>query len=352
MPVTVQPDHTESYIMRAQDSNGRCSIVLNRSTEVIEQDPSLLQPAAGDRTLKLLRSCGAVRRNRTIWMFGNSVMRERYFAAAQLLGSSDAATKDLNERRARCGRGAPWKDHQPGQSSCDGGECHCSSFSPGLGIRLVFMWQQRIFDEDLAAVLLNGTAVGQHTVRTHDVILLSMGLDIADVYRRPRWAKTHYTEALHLASTLAKARASPLRLHIAWATTRVCSGYWDMGYTELKSLVDGSNGIIISALASQRVPALDIERVDLCFNGCNQYHAAPSSPTAVVNAAAGVPAVSASDWWRDGFMKRRACTCRGYDDHVHPGASVARWHVEQLLRHATCKGDRLDMGAARQEPTC
>ena len=315
----VPPDDIESYTMRARDPKGHCSILLNRSTELINQDPLLVQPMASARTLEELHSCGAVRRNRTIWMLGNSVMRERYFAAAQLLGSSDAATNDLNERRARCGRGTPWKDHRPGQSACWGGECHCSSFSPALGIRLVFMWQQRVFDEDLAALLINGTAVGQYIVRAHDVILLSSGLhDIADVYKRPRWAETQRSEAPRLASVLAEARAYPLRLHVAWATTRVCNAYWDMSYAQLSGFVDGSNGIIMSALASHRVPVLDIDRVDACRNGCHSDAAATADSTA-------------SESWR-------ACTCRGYKDHVHPGSDVARWHVEQLLRHATCKG--------------
>lgn len=291
----------------------------------------------------------------TLWFLGNSVSRIHLFAALALLSKQQASTVSVDDQITQCGRGGEWKGRRPGQGLSCLGPCSCSDVAPGSNVKVVFVWQQRAWDETLDSALSGGRFSPKTApIAQGDIVLMSSGLDsVYSVFKKTLTAKKAFgldgrairgnysffaeqwrtalaKDAERLAASVATAWRGGRR--VFWrSNTLDCyptnrtrpefaaglrpgtpgrSMMDSLGFASLSSwmnslLAEHDNTVRV-ALERQGLPVLDMREIELEVNGCTAH-----GDDASVS----------------------ACRCEGYLDKskLHPDPLRASRQVAKLL---------------------
>ena len=138
---------------------------------------------------------------RTIWFLGNSVLRGHYYYALRLF---DWNIVNKDAQKEECGVGGIAGGRRPGQGACYG-ICHCTVY-PKPSIRFVFVWQQRIIDEEICKMIVGEESFGM-VVELQDTLFLNAGADdIAVNIVGIEWNHTLIEDTSKLAGVMRKAQ--------------------------------------------------------------------------------------------------------------------------------------------------
>lgn len=307
----------------------------------------------------------------TLWLIGNSVSRIHFFAALALLNDGHSSNVTIPEQITQCGKGGDWKGRRPGQGTSCLGPCSCSDKVPGLDMKVVFVWQQQVWDRTLHSSLTGGQfSPNQSPIRPGDVVLLNSGMEaVSVVFKRAYggkkyigadgrvinikgnysffaaiWRQALARESEQLAESVAAAWRGGRR--VFWRTsTPDChpstrsefvphlkpgKPAWEamtsLGFQSVSqwwnSMVRESDSTVREALTRRGLPVLDMVEVDKEANRCRERLAnARNSEEALL-----------------------ACRCDGFVDHTwyHPGPLLASRQVALLLAltDASCSARR------------
>ena len=242
--------------------------------------------------------------NRTVWFFGNSVVRMWYFALQSLLTGGTIPTRKQQMRM--CGRGGKRKGTRPGHPPCPG---PCSCAASHKNVRLAMVWYQELEDADVREVLLGRKAVTpvedpEHAapvagtrgawVGANDVVFMQTGFD--DVVSGGSWENRVRAGAPQAAGAAHQMRQNGVQ--VLWVlVTHVCGNGWHLTKTAVNQRVGRTNVLLSQALSAAPGPSAN-------------------------RSASPVPTVS---------LCPSRCKCPQYADEVHPGNLLAKEHVLHFL---------------------
>jgi hypothetical protein len=284
----------------------------------------------------------SVERNRTLWIFGNSVSRIHLFAAHAILRSQEQSHDGVSnvsilDQVTLCGKGGEWHGKRPGQGTTCDGPCSCSLEVPGRRLRLRFVWQQKTYDKVLAQALVGNYS--KLPVQAGDTVLINTGLDGAievlkrSFTRKKTWGVTDrgklcefrgnfsFFEGRWRRELAANARLLSQAILAAWKTgrrvfwrtsTRSCSNDTSRNQIfssrKINQMLEENDAQMTATLQSFGIPVVDMLAIDRDLNGC------PKRPGEDSEAL-------------------RYCRCRGFLDHTgfHPGPQLASRQIARLL---------------------
>lgn len=139
---------------------------------------------------------------------------------------------------------------------------------PNTQPKIGFLWQQRIFDEQLRNILLGNDE--HYTIRKGDTVILNMGLD--DIHFN-KGKESILNKAPNLVQAIKDASAAGRRVVFRY-TTLLCTGFrknwFGTSYDDMNQRIQDSNQLLQSYLESSGIMHMSVQ--ENCTSNADHVH--------------------------------------------------------------------------------